>query len=254
MRCVHEASLYGHQNSFLTLTYSDDHVPASFSVNTRDLQLFHKRLRKSLPQKIRHFACGEYGDDNLRPHYHSLIFNHDFPDKTLWAIREGNRFYKSKALEQLWPFGLSEIGDLTFESAAYVSRYVMKKITGDKADEHYYRRSPVDGELYRVEPEFLVMSRRPGIGRGWLDKYKSDVFPSDFIVVDGRKLKPPRFYIDNLTDDEKEVIKRNRKGLKTTAHGWRELHKKRRYNNSRDRLAVREEVHQARASRLKRSL
>lgn len=81
IRCSHEAQLH-EQSAFITLTYDDDHLPADFSVHVKTWQLFMYRLRDSLPQKIRFFACGEYGDTTQRPHYHALIFNHSFPDKT----------------------------------------------------------------------------------------------------------------------------------------------------------------------------
>ena len=84
MRIAHESSLYD-QNCFLTLTFSDEHLPQNLSVSKRDLQLFMKRLRKHFaPRKIRFFQCGEYGELNMRPHYHSILFNVDFPDKYLW--------------------------------------------------------------------------------------------------------------------------------------------------------------------------
>lgn len=239
----------------ITLTYDDDHVPTNYSVDVRELQLFNKRLRKSLPQKIRFFACGEYGEQTNRPHYHSLIFNHDFPDKKLHAVRKGKRYYKSDKLNALWPSGqLNEITDLTYESAAYVARYNLKKVNGDRADDHYTRRSPIDGNIYRVNPEFVVMSRRPGIGQTWFDKYGADAFPSDFLIFEGRKHKPPAFYLKQLEEDKRDRL--------LTEHG-QQTHIKRarqsaaltqRSNNTPERLAVREAVQQARLSRLKREL
>lgn len=108
----------------------------------------------------------------------------DFPDKTLWAVRDGIRLYRSKTLENLWPHGNSTIGDVTFESAAYVARYVVKKITGSLAPNHYNGKTP----------EFCTQSRRPGIGKNWLDKYQDDIFPKDFVVIRGKKSKVPKFY------------------------------------------------------------
>lgn len=234
------------ENSFITLTYDNDHVPTSYSVDKRPFQLFMKRLRKSLgSQLVRFFACGEYGDEGLRPHYHALIFNHAFPDRKLHAVRNGRRYYKSDALNALWPFGqLNEVTDVTYQSAGYVARYTMKKVNGDGADDHYYRRSPMDGNYYRVAEEFSLGSRRPGIGTSWLQKFKADYFPSDFVVVDGRKKKPPRFYLNKLKEDEQQQIKRARKRQSL----------KHRDNNTKERLAVREVVQRSRLSRLKRSL
>lgn len=241
---MHEAKMHD-ENSFITLTYDDEHVPANYSVDVRELQLFNKRLRKSLPQKIRFFACGEYGDQTLRPHYHSLIFGHSFPDKKLHAVRNGKRYYKSDALNELWPNGqLNEIADLTYESAAYVARYNLKKVSGDRADDHYSRISPVDGNVYRVKPEFVVMSRRPGIGATWFDQFGSDAFPSDFLIYEGRKHQPPKYYLLKLKEEEQTKIKRARKrnGLKH------------RHNSTRERLAVREFIKEDKISKLKRTL
>mgnify|MGYP000188139432 FL=1 len=167
IRCVHEASLHN-ENSFITLTYANEHLPAWNSLDKTTFPKFMKRLRKSLQDKrVRYFHCGEYGDHTGRPHYHALLFGHDFPDKTHWAIRNGNPTWRSQELERLWPFGHSEIGTVTFESAAYCARYITKKVTGHAAREHYEMVDKHTGELGRREPEYTTMSRRPGIGKGW---------------------------------------------------------------------------------------
>lgn len=184
-RCMHEASNHA-ENAFLTLTYDDDHLPKDLSLDITHFQKFMKRYRKTLgDQKIRFFHCGEYGDQTGRPHYHALIFGHRFKDLT--KIRTGdNPIYKSEELEKLWPFGMSSIGDVTFESAAYVARYCTKKITGDKAEEHYQGR----------KPEYCSMSQ--GIGKKWIEKYMKDVFPRDYVVVREHEAKPPRYYSEQL--------------------------------------------------------
>lgn len=151
-----------------------------------------KRLRKAYctgkDNPIKFFHCGEYGENTQRPHHHACLFNFDFPDKTLWSIRDGIRLYRSKSLERLWPFGHSTIGEVTFESAAYVARYVLKKITGEAAKAHYNGRIP----------EFCTMSRGGRTGRGlayqWFEKYTDDVYPKDFIVIRGKKIKVPKYY------------------------------------------------------------
>ena len=97
-------------------------------------------------------------------------------------------------------FGLCVVGSVTFDSAAYVARYVVKKVTGDAAEQHYMRMAP-DGSLYQLQPEFVNMSRRPGIGTDWYNKYKSDVYPNDVRIVRGVKQRPPKFY-DNLYKKE----------------------------------------------------
>lgn len=194
MRCVHEASLWP-RNVFVTLTYNDANLPADRSLDHRHFQLFMKRLRKKFGSGPRFYMCGEYGETTFRPHYHVLLFNCDFPDKVLWRkTKHGHRCYRSSVLEELWPFGFSEIADVTFQSAAYVARYVMKKRTGDEAQDHYEYVDPVTGQVFQRKAEYNCMSRRPGIGSAWFDKFSSDVYPGDFVVVNGKRCKPPRFY------------------------------------------------------------
>lgn len=138
-RIAHEATLH-EASSFLTLTYRDESLPLDGGLEVRAVQLFLKRLRKKLePARVRFYACGEYGDSNARPHYHILLFGYDFPDKTVWRkSSSGFLLYRSKILEELWPFGHSEIGSVTPATGAYVARYCLKKVTGPPADDHYW--------------------------------------------------------------------------------------------------------------------
>jgi hypothetical protein len=244
-RLTHEASQHA-ASCFVTLTFSDAHLPDDYSVSVRDTQLFMKRLRKRHGKAIRFFACGEYGDTNSRPHYHFALFGVDFSsDRYLWRrTPSGHLQYRSRALEELWPYGNSEIGSLTVQSAGYIARYITKKITGKLADTHYRRLHPLTGELVQVRPEFVVMSRRPGIGASWLGKYKCDAFPSDFVVIEGQKRPVPRYYLNALQEDERDsvILKRLAKGQ---AHAQ---------DRTPDRLAVREEVQAIRLDKLKREL
>lgn len=188
-RCMHESSLYD-ENSFITLTYDDQNLPKNNSLEMRDVQLFMKRLRKKEKRKkIRFFQCGEYGEETNRPHYHSILFNHDFTDKKYYKTQNGNKLYTSNSLDNLWEKGMCVIGDVSFESAGYVARYSLKKITGENANVHYQGR----------KPEFVTMSRKPGIGFKWIQKYVDDVYPNDHVIVRGSSNLPPRYY-DNYLD------------------------------------------------------
>jgi len=240
------------KNCFLTLTYDDQHVPSDYSVKLDHFQKFMKRLRKKYQQKIRFFACGEYGDKKLRPHYHAVIFNHDFNDKKQVTIRNNYPVYTSASLNQLWPAGSHEIGNVTFKSSCYVARYVMKKIGGDEADDHYYRQSPIDGQHYRVEPEFCVQSK--GLGQSWFDRYKSDAFPSDFLIIDGKKVKPPRYYLNQLKEDDRDRLMADHNEKHKIQAARREHGRSHRADNTKERLAVRERVHNFKLERLKRTL
>ncbi|AXL14473.1 replication initiator protein [Microviridae sp.] len=199
IRCVHEASLHKN-NCFITLTFSNEHLPNPPTLDVRDFQLFMKRLRKEFGPGVRFYHCGEYGEKFGRPHYHAILFNLDFPDKYLFNVVNGQNLYRSPTLERLWPFGHSSIGSVTFESAAYVARYVMKKITGDAAKQ-YYSYCPKTGEVFERKPEYTTMSRRPGIAKGWFDKFLTDVFPSDEVVLRGKSMKPPKYY-----DNQYEIV------------------------------------------------
>lgn len=175
-RCVHEATLHD-DNCFITLTYDNEHLPGNLSISKRELQLFNKKLRNR-HGKFRFFAVGEYGNIcpthgleignqpgqcrqcNLgRPHYHSLLFGTDFPDKELYSIRDGIPLYNSPELDRIWGQGFTTIGELNLETAAYCARYTLKKITGLKEHDHY---QVIDkhGEHHRLQPEFNLMSRR----------------------------------------------------------------------------------------------
>ena len=156
-------------NCFITLTYDNEYCPKDYSLNYEDFQLFMKRLRKrfkgfqvvtNYPEKkirnkwgkvidtisldpydeypIRFYMCGEYGENFGRPHFHACLFNFDFVDKTYWSKSPGgSKIYRSDILEDLWPFGFSSIGEVNFQSAAYVARYIMKKVTGKSAAKYY---------------------------------------------------------------------------------------------------------------------
>lgn len=195
IRCLHESQMHEH-SVFVTLTYNDNNLPYPPSLNYRHFQLFLKRLRKTRAG-IRFFMCGEYGDELARPHYHALLFNCFFDDRQFLTTRPIGTLYRSPTLERLWPFGFSSVGDVTFESAAYVARYCVKKVTGPAAEQHYTRFDPYTGEIYKIEPEFCRMSLRRGIAFNWYQRYSTDVFDHDNVVIRGKTMKPPRYY-DNI--------------------------------------------------------
>lgn len=234
IRCMHEASLHA-DNSFITLTYSDENLPYRGTLVKRDFQLFMKRLRRRSGAKFKFYYCGEYGENFGRPHYHACLFGYDFPDKEIFTVRNDYPVWRSSLLEELWPYGFSEIGTVTFESAGYVARYILKKQTGKSAEDHYSRVDPETGEIYQLLPEYTNMSNRGGIGKDWITKFKDDVYPSDEVIVNGIPVKPPKFYdrqFEILYPDEYVKLKRAR------------VKSSRLYvdNNTPDRLKVREKV------------
>jgi len=247
IRCVHESQLYD-DNCFITLTYSDESLPFDGSLDVSHFQLFMKRLRKRFGSGIRFFHCGEYGDQLGRPHYHACIFNFDFPDKVPFKqLDSGGMLYTSAALSELWPFGLHSIGTVTFESAAYVARYVTKKVTGKNAAAHYERFDPFTGEVFFLKPEYITMSRRPGVGKGWFDRFSGDVYPSDEVVLNGVSMRPPKFYDSQFELLSPESLRKLKLLREANAAKFAD-------NNTGDRLAVREVCQLSRFSNLKRPL
>lgn len=247
IRCVHEASLHT-ANTFITLTYDDQHLPPNGSLQMPDFQDFMKRLRwENKPKKIRFYHCGEYGEKFGRPHYHAILFNHEFTDQIFETKNNGVPVYQSKSLTDTWGLGRTQVGTVTFQSAAYVARYIMKKINGEKALQWYENFDPQTGEqLENLAPEYTTMSLKKGLGLEWLNKYASDVYPCDFVIIDGKKMRPPKYYDRNyeLTNPtEFGQIKERRK-----AEG--EKHK---YDQTPERLKVKEICLNARIKNLPRS-
>lgn len=257
LRCMHEASLHRH-NCFVTLTYNEDHLPADGNLNYRHFQLFIKKLRKEFrPLRCCYYMCGEYGESLNRPHYHACIFGIDFPDKYLFRQTDiKNRLYRSPILERLWHYGHSSIGALTYKSAGYVARYCLKKITGVRADDHYtVGVNPDTGEILKRVPEFAHMSTRPAIAKDWLERYIDDVYPNDYLIVDGHKAKVPGYFDRKFVDIQ---ISRgiSEQDAMLMLRDIKELRQYKAYrhhaDNSPDRLAVREEVTRRRVSKLQR--
>ena len=233
-RIMHELQCPGlpeiepHTGCFITLTYDEENLPNDHSLDKTEFQRFLKRFRKAIyPNKIRYFMCGEYGDNSWRPHYHAIIFGYDFTTGIKyngnWYERRqqiqisevGNPYYISKFLTHLWGKSKNDpiIAPITWESAAYVARYCTKKVTGDKADQHYNRQiidwNEFTGEIYELrevdlEPEYATMSRKPGIGKRWYEQFKSDCYPSNFLIQDGHKTPIPKYY-DKLLEMEDEI-------------------------------------------------
>ncbi len=234
LRCIHEAKFH-ERNSFITLTYDNEHVPKDGSVDVSHWQKFAKRLRKRVGP-FRFLHCGEYGEKSFRPHYHACIFGLDFvEDQVLFKQEEGHAIFTSALLTEVWGQGFTTHGALNFQSAAYVARYVMKKMTGSSAADEYRRIDSETGEEFFVRPPYVTMSRRPGIAKAWFDKYHQEVYPDDFVVEGGRKNRPPKFY-DRLLEaqDPKAFAKvrasRIRKGVENEE------------NTTPDRLGAREVI------------
>lgn len=257
VRICDEASLYEY-NCFITLTVSDEHMNEVFPsgcLDQRPFQLFMKRLRKYFnglsyipqpkwwnsnkkwnPLPIRCVYCGEYGDQNYRPHFHAILFNFDFLDKVEEKTSgAGSSLYVSPTLCKLWPYGLCDIGEVNFNSAAYLARYVIKKASSDEV-----KIDPNTGLV--LTPEFVQYPSGYGLGRGWIERYKDDVYNYDVRLFDGQKMRPPKFYDKKmLTDDKKsDLIRKRRQNAIRSA--------------PKQDLNVKEELLSLKVKRLKRSI
>jgi hypothetical protein len=268
-RCMHESRSY-ESNSFITLTYSDEHLPRDMSLSLSEFQRFAKRLRKRLePERIKIFHCGEYSPkrskfivpgttvdpsnatEGQRPHYHAIIFGHDFPDKELWSVRNDICVYSSDTLADIWGKGFCTVGDLTFESAAYVARYTVKKLNGARAEKidettglrPYERTCPITGEIREVAKEYATMSN--GIGMDHYHRYTSDIYPADHVVINGHETRPPRYYDDLYAAQEPASMEE----IKDRRIKQMELHAA---DNTPSRLREREKVKMAQLQMLKR--
>lgn len=234
-RCMLELQ-YHDSAYFVTLTYDDKHIPKSYypdpdtgeaftslTLNKRDFQLFMKRLRKRFSDdKIRFFMSGEYGTNTFRPHYHAILFGLHLDDLKLYKQSpQGFAYYNSESLQKCWsdpdtgdPLGFAVVAEVTWETCAYTARYVMKKLTGKEAQ--FYSD-------FNIQPEFTLMSRKPGIARQYYEDHP-DLYEHEFINVatdkGGKKFRPPR-YFDKLYDlehpEEMQEIKDIRKKMAVEA-------------------------------------
>lgn len=224
---------YHSQNWFITLTYDDLHVPRSYygdpdsgeplpslTLNKRDIQLFFKRLRKQTGQHFRYYACGEYGENTHRPHYHFIVFGLELDDLKFLRRADNFDYFTSETIANAWsqfdnhtgertPIGFHMVCNVSWETCAYVARYVTKKLNGAAAE--FY-------DTFNISPEFCLMSRRPGIARQYFDENASDILKYQLINIStpngGKQFKPPRYYdqlFDIIAPDEMAEIREIRR-------------------------------------------
>ena len=249
IRIKHEASMHTN-NSFITLTYDDEHLPGETEYNDdewptsckwpkppsgslvlKHWQDFMKRLRKSQShKKLSFYHCGEYGEKQGRPHYHAIIFNHQFTD--LIPIPRKKDLHTSEQLKTLWGKGHISVGSVTFESASYVASYVQKKINGPQAEAinqsnglKHYERMTREGEVITLKKEYATMSRRPGIASRWLAQHHTDIYPSDFVTHKGSKHSLPIYYdkqyellTQEIPEIMQDILKKRQLKMKKLAH------------------------------------
>ncbi|QXP08611.1 MAG: replication initiator protein [Arizlama microvirus] len=278
IRCYHESSLY-RDNCFITMTYDEKHLPIDGSLSKRDFQLFMKNLRKNYPgKKIRYFMSGEYGDRGDRPHYHAALFNHTFDDKIEYKSKDGVKLYISDTLNKIWGKGYCVIGEMTFASANYIAKYIIKKVSKDftfinALVKMLKERKVTYDELeilvkfqFDRAPVFSLMSRggrdnenqMRGIGYRWYEKYKEDIHRHDHLVINGRKSTSTKYY-DNLLQEENQLLFEKIKKERMDKADYIYSYISRlagapstRVDNTEDRLRVKEDVAKDNYKKMKR--
>lgn len=248
MRCMHEKRLH-QESAFLTLTYSPENLPylanGRATLVKRDVQLFLKRLRYERRSELRYFMCGEYGETTQRPHYHVLMLNTSFPDMKFHRTTNGNKnLYVSAELDGVWKLGGCLIGEVSFESCAYVAGYLLKNKVNFGGSEKFKEAEAkrLDGRL----PEYINMSLKPGIGNGYYEKYSTEVCRHDTVVVRGHEVSVPKYY-DTLRE------KHDLKGLEAAKRLRRARARQKAIDNTNWRLHHRECYLIAKARFFKRS-
>lgn len=235
VRCYCESRMH-RSSHFITLTYNPESMPSDMSLNYRHVQLLLKSMRKQYGP-FRYFVCGEYGDEYQRPHWHMLAFGLDISDRvksnSMFSKRD---IFESPSLSGMWKKGFASIGQVTYASARYCAVYTTKRISGDRAEDHYTRVDTATGVINNVVPEFARMSLKPGIGESWIAKYWRDVYVSGAkgVVIDGKVKPVPKFFDRWMEVNQPDIYE----GFK-----FDQFNEAMRYSddNSRERLAVREE-------------
>lgn len=219
------------KSSFLTLTYDKDHLPNNGNLQLSDWTTFAKRLRKNL-SPYRFFHCGEYGTQTNRAHLHAAIFGLDFREDRQPHSKSGeHQLFTSPTLNKIWGNGNVLIGSITFESAAYIARYLTKALPSNMPQTTRRKPTSTWAELSRDEsstrePEYATMSRRPGLGNSFFKKYHSSIYPLDQIVVGGRVMRPPRYYdslLEKLDPELYDQVKLKRREQTKDPDSWERM-------------------------------
>ena len=261
-RCILEAQ-YHSRSMFLTITYDDDNVPHScypdletgeikdiLTLSSKDFTLFIKRLRyyysERFNKEFRFFACGEYGSTTLRPHYHAIIFGLELDDlKEVKQSHTGFPLYQSDLVDKAWNKGFVLLSDNTWETSAYTARYIMKKQKGEGSSVY---------EEFNIEPEFVRMSRMPGIAKQYYDDHKHDIYKHDEIILqNGKVVKPPKYFDDMYSKEFPEIFEEVR-NKRIEAAKVSDDTKEKLYGDKYKRLEREEIAKQSQVSKLIREL
>lgn len=265
-RCMLEAKEF-ENNCFLTLTYDDAHLPPFrpyVDVETgevyqrpmlvkKDLSKFMKLLRQKFKREFNHdnirfFGCGEYGEKGQRPHFHVILFNCDFPDKKFYKENPGGKIYTSEILSSVWTKGIAITANVSWHTCAYVARYTMKKAYGEDVkmrEQVLAQLMPEQANGSKLwQDEFVLMSRKPGIGRKYFELHKDTMYVTDEIYVkkgDNTIAVQPSKYYDKLFDVEYPTLMEHIKQRRKINNKQRELDKLSKTSLTEDELLASEE-------------
>lgn len=158
VRCKHELSCHD-ENTFITLTYSEDNLPSKLIV--KDLfQKFMKNLRKKLKRKVKYIVSHEYGGKTGRPHHHAIIFGWNPSQQDfLQMAPSGEPLFTSPELHKLWTHGYHSIGTANEKTSYYIASYSLKSSSHTVVDS--------DGE-FRDLTDTMDCSKRTAIGYEYL--------------------------------------------------------------------------------------
>lgn len=234
---------------FLTLTYNDESLPQNNSLNKKDLTLFIKRLRKRTKQKISYMACGEYGEEGQRPHYHIILFGLHLEPDDLYncKILNHENYWESKTIDKCWivpkddetrkPYsnmGFGRITPCTWNTINYTARYITKKVYGKKAEEYYGDRIP----------EYMVTSRKPAIGRNYYEQNKDKIYNNDSIIIKNTKgiteNQPPKYFDDLLKKEDETRLNEIKRIRNKKQKSIKKAERERRSLTDLEQLAVEE--------------
>lgn len=198
LRMMHEAR-YHENNFFVTLTYDDASLPPDADLRYRDLRLFFVNARhhfQTAAKPFKYFACGEYGDKTLRPHYHFAGFDFKIDDLRPFKQTASGWYFLSESLRSIWKHGHVIVAPLQWDCAAYIARYVTKKMHGSNLrDKGTFDPDTGELDLYTIERAF----QSKGLGLPFYEDHHDEIWDLDACLFKGQYLvKPPRYYFKQL--------------------------------------------------------
>lgn len=265
------------ENYFITLTYDDKHKPYNWQMpdletgqiytdpgnwngylNPDDMKHFMYRLRTDYARKFKHrgirmMYCGEYGEDTKRPHYHAILFNMPIPANELKVYKQTytkDFLYTWDWLTEEWGKGNVIIAEVTWNTCAYVARYMCKKQKGPTSSEYYASRGQT--------PEFMRVSNRPGLARQYYEEHKKEIYAGDELIIKGRNgkpvcIKPPKYFDNLFKEFNKEYMEELKERRSEACQTSEKLKGKTTTLKKAERLEIEERSIKARTTSLKRN-